>query len=218
MCGIREVSRSSMVDPADGPGGQAVTVGPRAQASHPACSCPTDARQAELPVRVPQPPKGSPPPKALALIVLFGYSSSPSSSGQDLGFALLSSQDNGKHGRPRSPSPRPCAGSGKAGTLRLKLTPADALRRESRSRAAGVRLLPTSGQTSRPWSQAGSRAGGAAPHSPVVFTERDAATSSRWCVSSGLSLMMTELMLSFSIQTHLEAELLGEAAPARGSA
>ena len=95
-----------------------------------------------------------------------------------------------------------------------KLTPADALRRESRSRAAGVWLLPTSGQTSRPWSQAGRRAGGAAPHSPVVFTERDAATSSRWCASSGLSLMMTELMLSFSIQTYLEAELLGEAAPA----
>lgn len=41
MCGIREVSRSSMVDPADGPGGQAVTVGalrsglpPRVQLSH----------------------------------------------------------------------------------------------------------------------------------------------------------------------------------------
>ena len=101
-------------------------------------------------------------------------------------------------------------------TLAHKLTPADALRRvqePGRRREA----TPDLRTDVLPWSPAGSRAGGAAPHSPVVFTESDAATSSRWCASSGLSLMMTELMLSFSIQTHLKGELPGEAAPPRGS-
>lgn len=38
---------------------------------------------------------------------------------------------------------------------------------------------------------------------PVSLTESEAATSILWCRSAGLSLMTTELMLSFSIHTHL---------------
>lgn len=85
----QEVSRSSMVDPADRPGGRgrAVTAGAHASAARgtpahapglPPCSL-SHRRQAgqSSPVRVPG-PQGNPPPKAHGFDpVLFGYSSSP---------------------------------------------------------------------------------------------------------------------------------------------
>lgn len=48
---------------------------------------------------------------------------------------------------------------------------------------------------------------------PVSLTESEAATSILWCRSAGLSLMTTELMLSFSIHTHLGRSRAQAAAP-----
>ena len=72
MCGISEVSRSSMVDPADRPGGWS----PRAP--HPPCSQPaallavtsTDAQQGGAPWGGSPSPRGTPPPEAPALILV----------------------------------------------------------------------------------------------------------------------------------------------------
>lgn len=231
MCGIREVSRSSMVDPADRPGGgQAVTAGatPPLPAATPApcsglppCVQLSHRRQAgqSSPVRVPRPPKGNPPPKALALTLSCLVTppllppqaktwDSPSCP------AKITESMDGQEVHPCAPA---------QGTGRLAHSSSQAHTRrctQKRVQELGRRreAAPDLRTDILPWSLAGSREGGVAPHSPVVFTESDAATSSRWCASSGLSLMMTELMLSFSIQTHLKGELPGEAAPPRGSA
>lgn len=97
----------------------------------------------------------------------------------------------------------------------LKLPPANVLRKQSKTWHTGVRLF-TDYKTncSGNWSQ-GEEAksnitGTAGLHSPVASTEREAATSIRWWTSSGLSLTMTELMLSFSIRTRLKGELSGD--------
>ena len=97
----------------------------------------------------------------------------------------------------------------------LKPPPANALGKQSRTRPTGARLLTDhrtncSGNWSHGEEEKSDTEGTAGLHSPVALTEREAATSILWWKSSGLSLMMTELMLSFSIQTHLKGELSGD--------
>lgn len=215
MCGSRDVSRSSTVDPVRRQGGAAQAeqrqagrrdVSPTARGSQgqsPQPRARPDAAQAWLPsgdelglaipsFLSPPPPSGCLRPGTRICTRRRPSARSEQMHMQGVGLRVSAQQAGGG-----APSPLPPEHSPETRPASRKLS------------------LVGDGAPAADVEGGGGGGGPRPPHSPVALTDRDAATSILWWPSSGASLTMTELTLSFSIHTHLEAEAQEAAAHPR---